>query len=416
MIRITEFKNGESCQVPYRVGGVPGIVPDQQAAIQLLRQEFGANIELNDRGEAVRLVVCGVAADGTKRAFDDTIAGQTARLTTLEQLVLTDFDSGMIPERLAFLRTLQHLTQVDIRKTNIPDSALAHLSALPVLKILKLEFNDKLTDAAATHLQMLTHLIELDLAFVNITDAGLKPLSRLTGLRRLYLYGTNVTDRGVAHLAGLKDLRTLYLGSEEGQAVTDSSVPVLAELTSLKLLGIYGTRISHSEAARLKEALPECNILAPQRAEPAAQSTEPGSDVVADGTVSGTLTLDGYEFPLRHVMAYRLKIDGQLVTSVLMTTERAPAGQLVQCVKESGNDYRFAPFIPQVRLRYSETGQLIAFHLYADNFTVNDDGHNCQWQSVIDGRQVTGFVRTNGEQEFDGKPYHFETSFDAEIL
>jgi hypothetical protein len=415
-LEITETTDsGEPYRVPYHFGHVTQpmatAVAEQAAAIDVLRQKFDANIELNKQGEARQLTLCGSAKDGTKRAFDDTIAAQIACLSTLEQLVLTDWMTGMTLHRLAFLKNLKRLRKLDIRKTNIPDEALVHLSDLPELEILKLEFNDQLTDAAATHLQKLTHLTELDLAFVNITDAALKPLSRLTELEHLYLYGTSLTDRGVTHLARLKNLKVLYLGSEDGQNVTDDSVAVLRELKSLEMLGLYGTEISLSQTNRLKKALPTCDVLAPARTEQPSQPA-PLPEAASSGTAEGILTVDGQDFAMKYVLTYPVIINNQPFTTVLISAEPPPSGELAACLKRHENDFTFAPFLTQVRLYFDRNGVLQKYHTYADEFTINGTGADLVSDcTLLPQQDIRGTVRTHTGLEYDRTPYRFEADF-----
>ena len=418
-VLITESQTGESYEIPYRLNHLVATAANQQTAIQILRQTFDADITLNAQGKAKELTVSGIAEDGKTRIFDDALAEQIAGLNSLEQLTLTDFEEGMTAGRLAFLKQLHHLHKIDIRNTNLPDQALAPISELSHLEILKLEFNDQLTDGVAGYLQSLTHLVELDLAFVNITDAAMPSLSKLSGLQRLYLYGTQITDRGVSHLASLKNLRMLYLGSEEGQDVTDASVTVLSQFQSLELLGIYGTRISHVEATRLKTALPDCNVLSPPP--PAEPEPELTSEAVPQGSASGTLIgsaagtliLDGQQFALKHALTYEFMLDNGNVTTVLLTAEPAPVGKLKQILEHYGNDFTFAAYIPQVRLRYRPDGSLDTFHVYANDFTINGPGTGLITSGEVTPKRAQGSVRMKHARIFEGKSYHIDATFNV---
>jgi hypothetical protein len=416
LLEITETaSNDDPYKVPYHFGHVTQpiatAVAEQTAAIDALRENFNADIELNKQGEALHLTLCGISKDGTKRDFNDTIVTQIACLTTVEHLVLTDWMTGMTPQRLAFLKNLKRLTKLDIRKTNITDEALVHLSDLPELEILKLEFNDQLTDAAATHLQKLTRLTELDLAFVNITDAAIKPISRLMKLQNLYLYGTTLTDTGVTHLARLKNLKILYLGSEDGQHVTDESVPVLKELKSLELLGLYGTEISVSQTNRLKEALPACDVLAPSHPQQSAQ-TASLPEAVSNGTAEAMLTVDGQNYAMKYALTYPVRINNKPMTAVLITAEPPSSDELAACLKRHGNDFTFAPFLTQIRLYFDRHGKLQDYHVYADKFTINGSGTDLDSDcTLLPQQDIQGIVRTHTGLTYDRIPYRFEAVF-----
>src|SRR5262249_11099210 len=89
------------------------------------------------------------------------------------------------------------------------------------------------TDEHLVHLKDLTNLTWLHLRNTKITDKGLEQLEGLTNLEYLNLHGDDVTDAGLVHLEGLKNLRHIYLSR---------------------------TKVTEAGAARLKKALPRCEI------------------------------------------------------------------------------------------------------------------------------------------------------------
>ena len=99
-----------------------------------------------------------------------------------------------------FLTKLSQLESFDLRQTNVDDAALTHLSQLNSPRILKLEYNQQLTDKGLEHIAGLTQLSELDLAFVPVTDQSIESLTELKSLKKLYLYGTLISDEGLRHL------------------------------------------------------------------------------------------------------------------------------------------------------------------------------------------------------------------------
>ncbi len=115
----------------------------------------------------------------------------------------------------------------------------------------------KITDAGLVHLQGLTSLQELILRNTQITDAGLVHLEGLTSLGWLHLYNTKITDAGLVHLQGLTSLQELYLS---GTKITDVGLVYLQGLTSLQELILRNTQITDAGVAKLKEALPNCEI------------------------------------------------------------------------------------------------------------------------------------------------------------
>ena len=83
--------------------------------------------------------------------------------------------------------------------TNVSDTALVNLAALPRLQILDLN-NTHVTDAGLIQLKGLATLEGLGLGATQVTDAGLKYLKRLPQLKTLYLRDTKITDAGAIDL------------------------------------------------------------------------------------------------------------------------------------------------------------------------------------------------------------------------
>jgi hypothetical protein len=104
----------------------------------------------------------------------------------------------------------------------------------------------------------LPKLEDLRLNMRQLTDDGIRPVAALTELRRLDLWCRRITDKALPHLAGLHQLRTLDLYSTQ---VTDEGLKHLYGLRNLKQLKLRGTNVTQQGAARLRNALPNCEIL-----------------------------------------------------------------------------------------------------------------------------------------------------------
>jgi Leucine-rich repeat (LRR) protein len=78
-------------------------------------------------------------------------------------------------------------------------------------------------------------------------------------LQQLYLVedATRLTDVGLENLKGLSGLQRLDLSSWR---VTETGLEHLRGLTSLQTLNLINTRLTDTEVAKLKQALPNCNI------------------------------------------------------------------------------------------------------------------------------------------------------------
>jgi hypothetical protein len=93
------------------------------------------------------------------------------------------------------------------------------------------------------------------------TDADLACVVRFAGLRRLDLErAIDVTDAGLAQLAKLRSLSILSLG--DADRITDAGLAELERLTSLRRLvvGVRAGRVTPAAVARLRRALPRCDI------------------------------------------------------------------------------------------------------------------------------------------------------------
>lgn len=109
---------------------------------------------------------------------------------------------------LVWLKSLNPVRTLDLRRTRVTDEGLVHLQALDRLEILSLE-NTK------------------------VTDAGLANLQALRGLKQLSLWGTGVTDAGLVHLQGMK---------------------------SLESVNLWDTKVTEVGARGLREAMPQVEV------------------------------------------------------------------------------------------------------------------------------------------------------------
>ena len=136
------------------------------------------------------------------------------------------------------------------------DPNLPELCELRRLRSLKLSGN-RITDAGMGGVGGLTQLRSLGLSGTAVGDAGLKELRGLRNLESLYLSHTGVTDAGLDDLAGLTGLRLLDLN---GNGVTDAGIESLARLRGLRRVYLRGTGVTEEGAARLRQALPDCEV------------------------------------------------------------------------------------------------------------------------------------------------------------
>jgi WD40 repeat protein/Leucine-rich repeat (LRR) protein len=135
---------------------------------------------------------------------------------------------------LAPIQEMSTLRWLEIGGPKMTDAGLEHLKKLTELELLTLYDSSSMTGAGLVHLKGMTRLQHLSLARVTkLTDAALVHLKDLVSLRELHLHQTRVTDAGLEHLVNLKNLTRLHLN---GSPVTNKGV------------------------AKLKAALPGCDI------------------------------------------------------------------------------------------------------------------------------------------------------------
>ena len=117
--------------------------------------------------------------------------------------------------------------------------------------------NTQFDDQGLGCIQNLTGLIELWLMGTRISDEGLKFAQNMSGLRTLNLSGTYVTDTGLRYLRGLTNLAWLFL---DGTRISDEGLEYLKDLRNLKVLILSQTHVTEAGRARIKNALPGCQV------------------------------------------------------------------------------------------------------------------------------------------------------------
>ncbi|MBA2113277.1 leucine-rich repeat domain-containing protein [Bremerella alba] len=159
-------------------------------------------------------------------------------ITTPNPLLVTNKD-------LAMITGLPDLEVLDLRGTQISDDALTHLTELPSLEQLYLG-GSVITDTEPT------------LFHARFTDAAVDPIVQLTSLKLLSLAKTDIGDQAAQKLPALTNLEILFL---LGTNLTDKSVEAFAQMKSLKKLYLQETSITSEGLQRLREALPDTEIL-----------------------------------------------------------------------------------------------------------------------------------------------------------
>jgi hypothetical protein len=181
----------------------------------------------------------------------------------------TAIGQGNCDESLKVLLKLPKLRDLRLSykiEDQLTDQGLRNIAQLKELKSLELR-SCYITDNGLSALSGMTKLENLDLGNCNqITDDGFQKLKGLTKLQTLDLGGTSITDQSIKQLAQMKDLQSLSLPYMN---LTDASVKSLATLSKLKFLQLSESGISAAGLAKLKSALPGCQIEWSPKKEPA---------------------------------------------------------------------------------------------------------------------------------------------------
>ena len=114
------------------------------------------------------------------------------------------------------------------------------------------------------HLSHLPGLKQLSLAGSEVSDDDLAVVASLEPLERLDLSWTQIGDAGIARLKQLQRLESLDLS---WTAVSGANLADLAGLVGLKRLNAEGTELADDGGTRLREVLPDAEIVTRTEAE-----------------------------------------------------------------------------------------------------------------------------------------------------
>lgn len=229
---------------------------------------------------------------------DPSILGRLAKIKNLEHLDLGNYVrlTDEVARTLAPLKKLRTLIALNSSITNAGAAILAKFTELRTLrlgtrrvtaagfqslgKLTKLEILslEKADDAAVRHLSGLNRLRRLDLSGTKVTgrgmdsfplltelnldstqtnDEGFACIAKLSRLVELLASGTRVTGPAFAQLAGLRWLEYLSV-SETG--LRDADLVHFEGLKNLKMLTMWGTRLTKKGANNLQKKLKKTTI------------------------------------------------------------------------------------------------------------------------------------------------------------
>lgn len=180
-----------------------------------------------------------------------------ADLTPIQDLPLTWLDCARTEvSDLTPLKNmkLEWLSCWDTQLTSADLAPLQHISSLRYLDI----GGRKMTEDGLARLKQLTDLEALGFFNSKLTEVGFRSLKEMPRLRSLQLVNTGLTDEDLVHLKGFVNLRLLRIPQAR---VTDAGLEHLAGLKNLVELNLHDTAVTDKGVAKLKAALPNCNII-----------------------------------------------------------------------------------------------------------------------------------------------------------
>ena len=204
----------------------------------------------DDRALAPLVHLTGLRSlDLTGTTITDRGLAEVARLRSLKWLALPE---GITEEALVHLAGLPKLEGLLLAGKGLTGPGLVQLRRIPTLRVLSLNGQSALQDAALAPLAELPRLESLSLNGASrISDAGVDLLVRSPSLRKLDLFGTQVTPQGVARLAKLPSLEYLNLNTQPG--LDDGALAALSRLPNLKRLRLGVSRTQYYTGTGLAE-------------------------------------------------------------------------------------------------------------------------------------------------------------------
>lgn len=117
----------------------------------------------------------------------------------------------------------------------------------------------EVTDETMAHLEALPHLRLLIISEgADVSNEGLKHLRAVPRLKRLDLASGSIDDRGLTYVAALSELEELSI--QQQMQITDAGIQRLAVLKKLRRLTLWNTAVTEQGVAQLQHSLPHCEI------------------------------------------------------------------------------------------------------------------------------------------------------------
>jgi hypothetical protein len=203
----------------------------------------------------------------------------------LTKLTLYGGCKGLNDETLPLLVKLSKLTELSTDGMQVTDDGFKPLGEIKSLRSLSMfhpSWGSKQFDGIGlAHLAELPALEKLTIAGSPFNDEGMAAVGKLTQLREFRTWHTFQTEAGNKHLLSLKHLKALRLGQRlrkyDGKpnppSLTDETLDVVAQLTTLENLWLDEAKLSHAGLVQLQK-LPNLKQLTLERIDIAESDVE----------------------------------------------------------------------------------------------------------------------------------------------
>lgn len=193
---------------------------------------------------------------GAHPRVTDTGMKVIGQLSALERLEISNVPIG--DEGVRQLAKLSNLTTLSLTSTKATDEGVrVILESNPKLRNLGLTNSGGVNGSCFRGIGESLQVTDLALAQTSVDDAGLSWIAEIRQLKRLEINSTPVKGPGLVHLAQLGELEELVLS---GTSVADEHLGHLYKIKTLRSLSLNATNVTAEGIARLKEALPNCDV------------------------------------------------------------------------------------------------------------------------------------------------------------
>lgn len=160
-------------------------------------------------------------------------------------------------EETKYLTPLENLEYLNLGGSDLTDASFVTFRQMKSLKGLYLH-DTNITGDGLFLMKDHPNLVELDLSGTEIIDRFVEEVGRLKNLKKLWLDNTLLDDDSIKYLLNLEKLEHLTL---DDTFVGDEGILMLEKLKNLKFLSIYRARTTKVGRDKLKEKLPDLEII-----------------------------------------------------------------------------------------------------------------------------------------------------------